>query len=102
MNVSDRVMGDCRAHYKPCASIDQVVRAPYNVRQVVQPSDLREEQDKFKAIYEEPREGSTREDVREWVMQSRGERFQELCDLYEFQRLHKALLDEFGFKDPTA
>jgi hypothetical protein len=47
-------------------------------------------------------EGSTREDVRECVIQSRGERFQESCGLYEFQRLHKTSLDKFVFKDPTA
>jgi hypothetical protein len=36
-------------------------------------------------------------------MQTRGEIFRYLCDIHEFQRLHKALLrNEFGFRHTAA
>lgn len=99
MIVSDRVMGNCWASYDPCAAIDEPI---FDVSNIQQPSNMEELQQQHNSIYDGQQiEEPTREDIQDWVMQSRGDRFRELCDVNEFQRLHKALLDEFGFKDPN-
>jgi hypothetical protein len=77
----------------------------FNKSKVRQPDDLIEVQTRYRSIYDdnledkdkEEREETTQGYIADWVMQIRGERFRALCDINEFQRLHKALLNEFGF-----
>jgi hypothetical protein len=45
----------------------------------------------------EEREERTQGYKADWVMKTRGERFRDFCGINEFQRLHKALQNEFGF-----
>jgi hypothetical protein len=111
MNVSDRIMGDCRTYYRASTAIDDMEEEEFNQNKVRQPDDLVEVQTRFTSTYADNLDDKEREEREErtqgykagdWVMQTRGERFRDLYDMNEFQRLHKALLDEFGFRRTTA
>jgi hypothetical protein len=110
MNVSDRIMGDCRSYYHASAAIDDMEEEEFNKSKVRQPDDLIEVQTRYRSTYndnlkdkdKEEREERTQGYKADWVMQTRGEIFRDICDITEFQRLHKALLDEFGFRCAAA
>jgi hypothetical protein len=113
MNVSDRIMGDCRIYYRASAAIDDMEEEEFNKSKVRQPDDLIEVQTRYRSTYDDNLDDKDKDKEREqrtqgykadWVMQTRGERFRDLCDINEFQRLHnlKALLNEFGFRRTAA
>ena len=87
--VADRVMEDCRARYRPSASIAE------ETGDVQQPANLREVQGGI-----EPGTGSgigIRNVPNNLLQQvTRADRFKELDNEEEHRRLHQALMDRFG------
>jgi hypothetical protein len=62
MNVSDRIMGDCRSYYRASAAIDDMEEEEFNKSKVRQPDDLIEVQTRYRSTYDENLEDKDREE----------------------------------------
>jgi Plant transposon protein len=87
--VADRVMGDCRARYRPSASIAE------EIGDVQQPNDLLEVQGGT-AVGNGGGIGVRNVPNNLLQQVTRVDRFKELANEEEHQRLHQALMDRFG------
>jgi hypothetical protein len=105
--VSDRVMGDCRTRYKPDQVLEEevVVQQPTDLRQV-QESSTGERTHPFRPRPRTPTQtasGSATMLPVPWQQVpglTRQDRFKELSDFHEYNRLRTALTARF-IRDPT-
>jgi hypothetical protein len=91
MLVSDRVMGDCRLLYDPAELVNTV---KYKAKDVRQPSDLEEVQRSDRSPSMRRATPPTRADIGGVI--TRGDRFRDLQNPAEYQRLHTTLMSVFG------
>jgi hypothetical protein len=91
MLVSDRVMGDCRLLYDPAELVNTV---KYKAKDVRQPSDLEDVQRSDRSPSMQNATPPTRDDIGGVI--TRGDRFRELQNPAEYQRLHTTLMSVFG------
>ena len=94
--VSDRVMGDCRATYKPDHVLEEeevTVQQPYDLREVQATYDLRTP---TRATTTTTAAVNSSLPASVEQLMTRTERFKDLQDKDEYVRLHTALMSKFG------
>ena len=103
--VSDRVMGDCRATYKPDYVLEEeevTVEQPVDLRIVQDEVDgrMRKNSTTITASASSTASATTTTDNNVVQrMMTRPDRFKELSDVDEYKRLYIALMSRFGFRN---